>query len=337
MILVPVWTFFLLGAAHARLRTGIGASAPGLWAGLASFTALMGAVYIVNQIADREADRANAKLFLVSHGIIGPRPALAAAILLAAASIAIAAFVMPRAFLLIVVLGLLLGLGYSLEPLRLKRRPVLDVLANAAGNGLLNTLAGWAATGAPFAGLAVLAPYPPAVAAVHLATTLADARGDAACGLRTSGVALGRRRGAIAAAFLMAGSAAAAAGVGNTPALVAALVSLPFFAAPLRRGVRDAAAGTSQAGAGGVTAAGAGAGGAAATAAGGGAASGPADGAPTDAGDAGAALLPARAATVVYSLAAAFYYPLYLPWLVAVIAATRLYYARRFGMRYPSL
>lgn len=307
MILVPVWTFFLLGAAHGGEQTGIRASASGLWAGLASFTALMGAVYIVNQIADRSSDRANAKLFLLSHGIVSARAAWTQATLLAAAAVAIAVFLLPPVFLLIVLAGLLLGLAYSLEPLRLKRRPVLDVLANAIGNGALNTLAGWTAAGAPLHGLGLLSPYPPAVAAVHLATTLADAGGDAACGLRTSGVVLGRRRGMLVAAVLMAGSAAVAAGAGNTPALISALVSLPFFAAALRRGGRAGGAD----GMGAADAAGAGA--------------------------ARAALLPARAATVVYSLAAAFYYPLYLPWLAAVIVATRLYYSRRFGMRYPSL
>ena len=39
----------------------------------------------------------------------------------------------------------MLGAAYSIEPYRLKKRPVLDVLANALANGVLNTLAGWAA------------------------------------------------------------------------------------------------------------------------------------------------------------------------------------------------
>ncbi|MDD3643711.1 MAG: UbiA family prenyltransferase [Candidatus Krumholzibacteria bacterium] len=290
-ILLPVWTFFLLGASHGA-RAGAAAPVLPLLAGIASFTAMMGAVYIVNQIADRESDRANGKLFLLSHGIVPARAAWTEAALLVAAALAAAALTLPRTFLAALCAGLLLGLGYSLEPVRLKRRPVLDLVASGLGSGLVNTLAGWTAIGAPLREIFVLAPYPLAVAAVHLLTTLADIEGDGACGLRTSGVALGRGKGTVAAGILMTASAGAAAAAGNTVALICALVSLPLFMMAARRG---------------------------------------------RAADDRAVLMPARAATLCYSAAAAVFYPVYLAWLAAVLALTRLYYSRRFGIRYPSI
>lgn len=286
-ILVPVWTFFLLGAAHGAGPDPIPAGR--LLAGIACFTAMMGAVYIVNQITDRESDRANDKLFLLSHGIVGLRGARIEAGALAAVAVAGAAL-LSSAFLVLLGVGLLLGLGYSIEPVRLKRRPALDLAASGLGSGVVNTLAGWTAVGAPLSGLGALAPYPFAVAAVHLMTTLADIEGDGAFGLRTSGVALGKGRGAVAAVVLMAVSAAAAAAAQNQTALICAVVSLPFFIYAGRRG---------------------------------------------SGADSRTVLLPARAATLAYSLAAAFSFPGYLLWLVAVLALTRLYYRRRFGIRYP--
>lgn len=234
MILIPVWTFFLLGARHGAAAAGIPVDAGRCLAGLASFTALLGAIYVVNQIADRAVDRAAGKLFLLSHGIVTVRAAWIEAALLVAASFGVAFALLPPLFTGVLAASLALGAAYSLEPLRLKRRPWLDVLANAVGNGALNTLAGWTALGAPLDGWRTLLPYPFAVASVHLATTLADARADAAMGLRTSGVALGATRGLATATALMGGAAAAAFLARNHAALAASLLSLPFFLIPVR-------------------------------------------------------------------------------------------------------
>ena len=48
------------------------------------------------------------------------------------------------------------------------------------------------------------------------------------------------------------------------------------------------------------------------------------------------ALIPVKTATLIFSTAAGFLFPLYLPFLAAVILLTRLYYSRRFGIDYPS-
>ena len=293
MILIPVWTFFLLGARHGSSSTGTLVDITPLLVGILSFTAVVAAAYIINQITDRETDRASGKLFLISHGIISVRAAWIEAVVLTVSGVAAAAFLLPRGFVAITLIGAWLGAAYSIEPYRFKRRPALDVLANALANGVLNTLAGWVAIGAPLDRLTILAPYPLAVAAVHLSTTLADIDGDRASGLRTSGVLLGRRKGIIISTILMAASFAAAVLTRNTPAFYASSVSLLFFIiASVSEKKRFSGSGI---------------------------------------------LLPAKVSTLAYSLTACVLFPACIPVLAVTIILTRIYYARRFGMRYPSL
>lgn len=232
MILIPVWTFFILGAYHGT-RVSQDIDAADLVLGVLSFTALLGAIYIVNQIADRDNDRVNRKLFLIPDEIISVRAAWIEAAVLVTLSFLLGLFLNPS-FMIVLAASLALGAIYSLEPVRLKRRAVLDVLANATGNGALNILAGWVALGAPLSGWYVLIPYPFAVASVHLATTIADIEGDARTGLHTSGVVLGHRAGMRLSTVLMIVAVLTAVAVGNKPALYASLLSLPFFLVPWR-------------------------------------------------------------------------------------------------------
>jgi 4-hydroxybenzoate polyprenyltransferase len=293
MILIPVWTFYLLGAHHAVSPLGRPIARQPFLIGIVSFTALLGAVYIMNQVADRAVDLARNKLFLIPRGIISTTAAWVECVALVAVAFVLGLAFLPLGFSLILALGLALGAAYSLEPIRLKRRPLVDVLSNAVGNGVLNTLAGWVASGAPLHGWIVLAPYPLAVASVHLTTTLGDREADAREGLRTSGVVMGKRLGLMTATVLMGIAAAAAQAVGNRPALIASLVALPFFLVP-GRFAREPEAGADP-------------------------------------------LLPAKMATVIFSVAAGFLFPLYLPSLVVLVLLTRLYYRRRFDIDYPAL
>ncbi len=292
MILIPVWTFYLLGAHHGSTSSGQQIQLQNLLVGFASFTALLGAIYIINQIADRKADLANRKLFLIPQSIITLRAAWLETGLLAAVSLLAGLFFLPPGYFWILISSLALGAIYSLEPVRLKKRPFFDVTANAVGNGVLNTMAGWLAIGAPLSGLTVLLPYPLAVASVHLTTTLADIEGDMHSGLKTSGVLLGPHRGIMISTGLMIAAVASAALVGNRLAFYASLFSLPIFLLPAYS-VRKAFSPSG-------------------------------------------ILLPAKAATLIFSVTAGFLFPLYIPFVALVILFTRLYYRRRFQMSYPS-
>jgi len=201
MILIPVWTFFILGAFHSGSL--VLPFPEGFFPGLIAFTLLIGSIYIVNQISDRESDLENDKLFFIPKAIISVKTAIAETMLLIIGSFTISLIFLSFRFTLVLILSLLLGLLYSLEPVRLKKRAVLDVLANSLGNGILNTLAGWIAVGGDLNGIVVLIPYPFAVASVHLATTLADIEGDSKNSLNTSGVVMGARRGMLLSLSLM--------------------------------------------------------------------------------------------------------------------------------------
>lgn len=229
MILIPVWSFFLLGAHQAVASSEKDVEITGLIAGFVSFTLLIGAVYIINQITDRESDLRNDKLFLLSRGIITVRAAVTEIIALATLSFVIGLIMMPAAFNIMLILSLLLGAAYSIEPLRLKRRWLLDIAANGAGIGFIAPLAGQISAGSGIADPLGLTPYPLAVASVHLVTTLADIEGDRSCGLRTSGVLMGRHWSVITAVLLMLAALLAAFLSENSIAFYAILFSLPFY------------------------------------------------------------------------------------------------------------
>ncbi|MDZ7859271.1 MAG: UbiA family prenyltransferase [Candidatus Krumholzibacteriota bacterium] len=233
IILIPVWTFFLLGAYHGADIAGKSTGNHLLLYGILSFTALLGAVYIINQITDKETDLANNKLFLIPRGIIKVKAAWTETFILILVSFITAALLLPGRFIIILILSLMLGLAYSIEPLRFKRRPVLDIASNALGSGILNTLAGWMVVSGRIEGWEILLPYPLAVASVHLITTIADTEGDRKSKLKTSGVILEQRAGVIISLILMALSVAAAIIVENKTAMYASLFSLPFFLFPL--------------------------------------------------------------------------------------------------------
>ncbi len=293
MILIPVWTFFLLGARHGYSLSDDRPDTFAIITGMVSFSALLGAVYVINQISDRRTDLAGNKLFLISHSIVSLRSAWIESILLAVFSLATAYFLTNTLFFIIAAASLVLGLLYSIEPVRLKKRAVFDIAANAVGSGVLNTLVGWTSAGAPVRGYMVLLPYPLAVASVHMVTALADIEADNSAGLRTSGVLAGRTAGLWTAAGLMTAALVSAILTGNRPAFYATLFSLPLFLVAALSGKKILAADR--------------------------------------------ILLPARIATLVFALTAGFFFPLFVPFLAAIILMTRMYYRRRFGVNYPSL
>lgn len=291
MILIPVWTFFLLGAHHAAISHQATVNTARLIEGFVSFTLLLGSVYIVNQITDRESDLANDKLFLLSHGIVSTRNAKIESALLTAVSFAVAAILLPPRFMIVLALSAMLGAAYSIRPARFKARPVLDVASNAVGNGILNTLAGWVLVYPHLDGWLLLIPYPFAVAGVHLATTLADIRGDREKSLKTSGTVLGERKGIIVSTILMAVATVLAYIVNNRLAFYASLFSLPFFLVP--------------------------------------------SSARNNVSIGRLSLVPVKAATLIFSISAGTVFRSYLLFIVIAMFLTKIYYSKRFAMKYP--
>jgi 4-hydroxybenzoate polyprenyltransferase len=213
-LLAPVWTIIILGwvtaapqaLAGGSVAAGFGIGESLLWLSLGSFSLIVAAIYVVNQIADIESDRINHKLFLLPRGIIPVRVAWTLALLCAGCGMLVAAIFLDGIMLSFYAVALLLGYLYNLPPARLKDRAWGGAVANFLGHGALSYLVGWHAAHIATGGseplltgfVASLSPGF-ANAAVYITTTIADAEGDRLTGKRTFSVVYGERTTALVA------------------------------------------------------------------------------------------------------------------------------------------
>jgi 4-hydroxybenzoate polyprenyltransferase len=232
-LLIPSWTFLILGYFWSmrvqKMAWRPWAISGDLAMAFLMYTALMGGIYIVNQIVDRESDRINRKLFLLSEGYISVPAAVTEAIILFALAIGLSVIARPL-WSLVVVLSLALGLMYSVPPFTFKGRPFLDLLSNAFGYGLLNFWMGWLAGGAVSTTMvAHSVPYILSVGAVFASTTVPDIEGDRSSDNRTTGVVWGARRTLWLALALLLGAIGSAILIRDYVVLPVAMLALPVF------------------------------------------------------------------------------------------------------------
>lgn len=157
---------------------------------------LGGSIMITNDYFDRKADVFNPKK--VRSPLVAGTATEARAISLMVALVALTilvGFLIRYELGLLMVAGEMLSFAYSAPPIRIKARPLGDLLANAAGYGVITTTAGWLLGRGPedlfpLAGLLILVL---AMAAVTFPTIMMDRAPDLASGLRTSAVVLGHR------------------------------------------------------------------------------------------------------------------------------------------------
>lgn len=235
VILIPGWVFLLLGYYSARSSVGHPAA---LWypdgrllLSLCIGTALMGAMYILNQICDRETDRLNRKLYLISEGRVPMAGAVIEMIALNAAALVLGWMFFSAGYVVLAAFSVLSGIAYSVHPWRLKGRAGWDIAANGLGFGGVAFLLGWV-TAAPLEPVAMarVLPFVLAVGAVHTNATVLDFDGDRAGGDETIGVRLGVRRTLILGSLLAAASLIAALAVGDALTAVWAAASAAGFA-----------------------------------------------------------------------------------------------------------
>lgn len=190
LLLVPVWTIYLLGFGRPaelwpiHLDFGLG---------LCAINAACAAAFVLNQIFDMAVDRDNRKCPFLTSGAISVRTAWWMYALLCAVAL-VPCFLRP---LLALPTGgvLLLGVLYSAPPFSWKNRPYLALAANLTAHGVLVFACGRLGAGAELAPIfGASLPYAFGVAAVYLLTTLPDREGDAAFGKRTLAVLLGPER-----------------------------------------------------------------------------------------------------------------------------------------------
>jgi 4-hydroxybenzoate polyprenyltransferase len=232
-LLVPVWTILLMG--YYRGLVHLNGQAPRfvfparfVYVFLI-YSALMGGVYILNQITDRETDRKNEKLFLLSAGIVPPRLAVLEMLLLFCVSISLS-FCFDSHYPILFGVSLTMGILYSTPPVRAKGRPFLDLIFNSLGYGMVSFLVGWSGAGPPVkAALVHAAPYCLAVGGVFVNTTIPDIEGDRSDGAITTGVCLGEHRAAVLGLSLIVGAALASLVLRDIVCFAASAAALPFF------------------------------------------------------------------------------------------------------------
>lgn len=234
-IMVALWTFFMSGVYLAQRASGANPMLNvenmfNIIIILFLYSLLMGSVYIFNQIADRDTDRLNRKLFLISDGYISVKSAGIYAMILIIISLAGIYFLPQGSMYLFIlfVISLIMGVLYSAKPFSFKRRPFLDLISNAIGYGFIALLIGWLSTGNEFhtEHLFLALPYVLSMSAVFINTTLMDFEGDRAVGAQTTGVFLGKRLSSLISALMM--MFAALTGFDNRDWLVALVSSYSF-------------------------------------------------------------------------------------------------------------
>ena len=226
LILIPAWNFLLIGSFLARRQGNF--TMDQVW-GLVIYTCVLGGVYILNQIMDIETDRLNKKLFILSGGYVTIKAAyIEMAVLWILAVVLSIRF--GAVFIVLIIISILMGIAYSLPPVKLKGKPIMDTLSNGVGYGMINFAVGWLLLREfelPMFGQFV--PYFLSICAVFINTTIVDIEGDKKANEKTTGVFLGASLAHVVSMLVMCGAIVSAYLQRDYICLIPAAVSLPLF------------------------------------------------------------------------------------------------------------
>ncbi|MCC7431791.1 UbiA family prenyltransferase, partial [bacterium] len=192
-ILVPVWSFLLAGVFTASQVHQTQKNFP--FFTLLSFTFLMSAIYVLNQIFDAKTDEANDKNFFLHKKIITTKEAFFEFWILVLLAFAVAFFKTNLTNLILLKISFLLGIIYSCPPFKWKAKPFLDFFANSFGYGILAFAIGWnSLIEIQFSDFIYTIPSFFCAGAVFLNTTVLDFEGDKATNQNTTAVFSGKER-----------------------------------------------------------------------------------------------------------------------------------------------
>ncbi|MBN1542355.1 UbiA family prenyltransferase [candidate division KSB1 bacterium] len=234
----PIWTFALAGKwAQLRFAPSMDHDPLLVIAGvdlsliivLGIYTAMMGGVFVLNQIQDVETDRINNKLYLIANGDIPLHHAWILTLTLAATPFLLAFWARWDLVATMFLSLLLTGWAYSYPPLELMKRPIGGTLINIAAGYLVFSI-GWmieASISGRF--FTIATPYVLGFIAVYFLTTVPDHIGDRRAGKITVAVHYGLTWTLSFGAVAAIAAVIAAFISSDRIALLATLPILPFF------------------------------------------------------------------------------------------------------------
>jgi 4-hydroxybenzoate polyprenyltransferase len=196
ILFFPGWTTALTGYLLAVGLQRHWPSPSGLpfefWTSVVSFTFLMGAAFVVNQLHDAITDGINDKLFFISRGIIGRGAAWMEMAAFLAAGLFCSFLHSVELTVIYLISAVWFVVLYNFAPFRMKDRAVGSVVANAA-MGVSALAFGWWSVHPNDAREFVLAglPYVLFNTGIYFLTTIPDAAGDEASNKQTVSVRYG--------------------------------------------------------------------------------------------------------------------------------------------------
>ena len=226
LILIPAWNFLLIGSYLASRQ---GRFTVDIILGMIVYTCVMGGVYILNQIMDIETDRLNKKLFLLSGGYVTTKTAYIEMVILWSIAVLVS-MKFGGVFLIFILVSIVMGVMYSLPPVKLKGKPVFDTLANGIGYGMVNFAIGWLLV-REFNWHIFLRflPYFLSISAVFINTTVVDIEGDRKANEITTGVFLGPLLSFVVSTIIMTTAIISAYVQRDYICLIPAALSFPLF------------------------------------------------------------------------------------------------------------
>jgi 4-hydroxybenzoate polyprenyltransferase len=212
ILLIPVWGFAAFGYfcghnGNIRGMIPFWASTPlSVYLMILIFSISVGAVYIVNQLADIEVDKKNGGLPLLASGIVSVRSGKIAAIAVSFLSIIIPLLFSEKTLSILALISIIIGILYSFKPSFFSGRPFFDFLTNAFGYGVIAFGAGWHLSGQTIVTLKFVYasfPYFLLMCAGSISSTIPDFEGDKDCGKRTTAVFLDKKKAHLLATLLL--------------------------------------------------------------------------------------------------------------------------------------
>jgi 4-hydroxybenzoate polyprenyltransferase len=236
IIMIPVWGFCAFGyCAGTRMIHGFSFLllwhtpwSVAFWIGVFSFS--VGAVYALNQIADKKVDTYNNGFALLVKGGVPVWCAWITVVLFSLVSIIFPLFFRPILSVFSLA-AMFLGILYSCRPTYFSGRPFLDFITNATGYGLVSFAVGWVLSGATLDlhALHAALPYFFMMCAGSISSTIPDLEGDKTCHKTTTTVLLGKQTAHVLATMFLVIAIADSFFLFDTIALACSAISLPLY------------------------------------------------------------------------------------------------------------